>query len=125
MYFQLIFPKLKEKYKDYLREIIFIQRPGEVVFIPGSWWHVVVNLDNTIAVTQNYVNSVNFANCWKYIRKERKKMACKLLKKLEQKSPEVYKFALEMNKNDGFIMYNELKMLQKKRISEDGNIFIT
>jgi hypothetical protein len=38
-----------------------IVEPGEVIFIPSGWWHQVLNIGHTIAVTQNYCSEVTFS----------------------------------------------------------------
>ncbi len=116
MYMKEIFPRLKEKYGDYLKEMWFIQKPGELVFVPGGWWHAVVNLDDTIAITQNYCNSVNFERVWLHVRSERKKMAVNFLKNLKKFYPKIYDIAVEINKKDNFLMYDELKKVYEERV---------
>ncbi|KAJ3700110.1 hypothetical protein LUZ61_003815 [Rhynchospora tenuis] len=51
-----IYPLLSDEDKP----IECTQLPGETIFVPTGWWHCVLNLENTVAVTQNYVNKSNF-----------------------------------------------------------------
>lgn len=84
------------------------------MFIPGGMWHAVLNVDNTMAVTQNFVSYNNFETVWRTLRHERKKFSCKFLAKLSEKHPQLYEKAIQMNKQDNFVMYNERKLLDKR-----------
>ncbi|KAG1333885.1 F-box protein [Cocos nucifera] len=44
------------------RPIECICRTGEVVFVPNGWWHLVINLEDSVAITQNYVSRRNLLN---------------------------------------------------------------
>eukprot|EP00899_Mesostigma_viride_P008008 jgi/Mesvir1/17208/Mv07625-RA.1 len=54
-WFLEIYPYLKEEDKP----IEVVQRPGETIFVPCGWWHCVLNLTDTVAVTQNFVSVAN------------------------------------------------------------------
>jgi hypothetical protein len=117
-----VFPRIKKGLidnNDQCTEVYeFLQYPGETVYVPGGWWHAVVNLTDTVAVTQNFCTCETFERVWRQVRKGRNHMARRwLLSMYESKdgqihprsrypSPSYRKLALlatEINKQDGFV----------------------
>lgn len=107
-YFMDLLPRIKQTNPpEALQCIEFMQYPGETAFIPGGWWHAVLNVDDTVAVTQNFCSSQNFSAVWRKTRSGRKRMAVKWLKMLEVHNPELAALALKLNQEDKFIMYSK------------------
>ncbi len=38
-------------------------RAGEVIFVPRGWWHIVLNVEESLAITQNFVSISNVMVC--------------------------------------------------------------
>jgi len=106
MYFDFILPRLRSRYPT-LRIYEGVQGPGEVIFVPGEWWHGVLNLEDTFAVTQNYCGYDNFDRVWTQTRRERKKLAYLWLRNMRKVAPQLYARALHLNEQDGFLMRHE------------------
>lgn len=51
------------------RPVECICKAGEVVFVPNGWWHLVINLEDSIAITQNYVSRRNLLNVLDFLKK--------------------------------------------------------
>lgn len=55
------------------RPIECICRAGEVIFVPNGWWHLVINLEDSIAITQNYVSRRNLLNVLDFLSRPNSK----------------------------------------------------
>ena len=56
-----------DKYLEQGREVI--ANAGDVVFVPCGWWHYVINLEDSVAITQNYVSRNNVAKVLLFLQK--------------------------------------------------------
>jgi histone arginine demethylase JMJD6 len=57
-WFAFILPRLKQQIRKEKLDIKMyevIQEPGDIIFVPQNWWHAVINLENSVAITQNFV----------------------------------------------------------------------
>jgi hypothetical protein len=60
-----------------------IQEPGDTIFVPGGWWHCVINLEFSMAITQNWLPPQSLPSVWAQIKKDWPKFALYV----ETKSP--------------------------------------
>lgn len=42
--------------------VIGVTYPNECIFVPAGWWHLVINLEDTVAITANFVPSVRLGH---------------------------------------------------------------
>lgn len=126
-YFMTILPRIKRRahavgnHGDYKGFACyeFTQNEGETVFIPNGWWHAVLNITDTVGVTQNFCSPRNFDQVWLKTRSGRKLMAWKLLCQLDEHYPHLAQRARAMNERDGFVMkYHPDEV--KRREEEDA-----
>ena len=111
-YFMTILPRIKRRahsvgsHGDYRNFACyeFTQNEGETVFIPNGWWHAVLNLTDTVGITQNFCSPRNFDHVWLKTRTGRKRMAYKWLCELDEHYPHLAQRARAMNERDGFVM---------------------
>lgn len=118
-WFMEVYPHLE----DHERPIELIQEPGELIFVPTGWWHTVLNVTETIAVTQNWIDRFNFNVAWTEIKRtEPEKLAAEFGSRLIYVRPELFEtYEKVMNdlEKDGKLPPNIVEMRKKEREAKE------
>jgi hypothetical protein len=98
--------------------IEFVQRPGETVWVPGYWWHAVLNLDDTVAITQNVCTTAGFPRVWAEAIRNRRGMARKWIRVLSLERPLLAAAATEFNKREGISLALQAKHHRQRKLEQ-------
>ena len=54
----------------YMRPRECVVHAGDVIFVPCGWWHLAVNLEETVALTQNFVSRCNLPKVLDFLEEQ-------------------------------------------------------
>jgi histone arginine demethylase JMJD6 len=94
-YFDNMLPRMREA-NPTINIYEVVQGPGDIIFVPGQWWHGVVNLTDTIAVTHNYCGWDNFDDVYKRTSKQRRLFCKRWVRNMKRFCPPLYKRVQEL-----------------------------
>ena len=87
IWFSEWYPKVMPHYPD---AVEILQKPGETVYVPAGWPHLVLNLEDTVAITQNYATEYpRLADLVDAVQESEPELYPIWLPKLKEKRPDL------------------------------------
>jgi JmjC domain. len=90
-WFKIYYHKVTcDRWPEECRPVEVLQIPGETVFVPNGWPHLVLNLELTVAVTHNYASEFGpFERMWKQVQQDEPVFAEKWLAGMKESRPDL------------------------------------
>ena len=83
--------------------------PGEVLHVPSGWWHLVVNLEPAIAITQNFVPRSHLMSAVNFLKNKPEQVSgfrksvqdpfALFVERLQEHHPDLYEIVQSRNQN--------------------------
>ena len=119
-YFDYLLPRIRASSPS-LKVYECVQEAGDIMFVPGQWWHGVINLTDTIAVTHNYCGRDNFDDVCKRTGRQRKLFFSRWLKNMRKFSPSLYQRAVQLKARPETGAYVECESSESSSESSDSS----
>lgn len=97
---------------------IAITFPGECMYVPSTWWHSVINIDDSVALTQNFVPKPKLTNALNFLKNRSNQLSGFRPNQVKQ----VFDKFLQINQDDDETI-DKIKQYQLKydQLNLDGN----
>lgn len=96
-------------------------KPGELLFIPHMWWHAALNIEESIAVTQNFVADSNLLNAIDFLGHHKKDhMVIALKEKLRSHDLAVLE---RIEEHERLVAEEKAAVQSGRAITGDGSAF--
>jgi len=103
LWFDRLLPKIKQS-EPTIQVLEGVQKAGDVIFVPARWWHAVVNLEDAVSCTQNFVSYANLEIAWREMRRGRPRLAPIWLRRMRMYFPHVAHILDSINCVDGYTL---------------------
>lgn len=100
--------KSSEWPKEY-KPVEVLQLPGETVFVPNGWPHIVLNLETTVAVTHNYASEFGpFERMWEEVAQDEPEFAERWLDGMKKHRYDLYQRVLSLSSSKTIVQQQPL-----------------
>lgn len=89
--------------------LIGITFPGECMHVPSGWWHTVINIDDSIAITQNFVPTSKLPQVLNFLKNKPDQISGFRLKDIKQCLDVIVKDSDDLVLKEFLDSFNQLK----------------